>query len=341
MNRLKYDAFLLGFRSSSFWVGFADELMLTFPVIHDRDQAIAASVKATRTAEVVAIDAQGQIVYRGRVDDPFAPGIKRAIANNQELLSALQSFVENKPIKIPSTQPTGCLITFGKAPSKSVVTESNAYAELIAPIFNRHCIECHRSGEIGPFDMTQHEDLPGWGDMIVEVLEQKRMPPWHASPDHLKFKNGRHVPAADLERIKQWVAAGCPLGDLSRLPPTPAKVDGWRLSRAPDQVVAMRSKPVAIPAEGTIDYQYFVVDPKLTEDCWVSAAQVVPGDASVVHHTNRLLNGSNSHSKKSCNRSRLSALNGYESSTRTRTRTQPSAVLVLDRHAFRVRVPFY
>jgi hypothetical protein len=39
------------------------------------------------------------------------------------------------------------------------------------------------------------------------------------------------------------------------------------------------------------------------------------------------------------NRSRLSALNGYESSTRTRT--QPSAVLVLDRHAFRVRVPFY
>jgi hypothetical protein len=33
-----------------------------------------------------------------------------------------------------------------------------------------------------------------------------------------------------------------------------------------------------------VEYQYFVVDPKLTEDRWVSAAQVIPGDAAVVHH---------------------------------------------------------
>ncbi|MBM3965145.1 MAG: hypothetical protein FJ308_08775 [Planctomycetes bacterium] len=46
----------------------------------------------------------------------------------------------------------------------------------------------------------------------------------------------------------------------------------------------MSTKGYGIPATGTVDYQYFVVDPQITEDRWVSAAQVIPGDPSVVHH---------------------------------------------------------
>jgi hypothetical protein len=46
----------------------------------------------------------------------------------------------------------------------------------------------------------------------------------------------------------------------------------------------MRKRPFPIPATGTVEYQYFVVDPKFTEDRWVTAAQVVPGNRSVVHH---------------------------------------------------------
>jgi hypothetical protein len=46
----------------------------------------------------------------------------------------------------------------------------------------------------------------------------------------------------------------------------------------------MSAEPFAIPAEGTIDYQYFVVDPGLKEDRWVTAANVIPGNRSVVHH---------------------------------------------------------
>jgi hypothetical protein len=39
-----------------------------------------------------------------------------------------------------------------------------------------------------------------------------------------------------------------------------------------------------VPASGTVDYQYFVADPHLDEETWISAAQVVPGVPSVVHH---------------------------------------------------------
>jgi hypothetical protein len=46
----------------------------------------------------------------------------------------------------------------------------------------------------------------------------------------------------------------------------------------------MREQPFVVPAEGTVEYQYFVVDPGFTEDKWIKAAQLIPGNRSVVHH---------------------------------------------------------
>ena len=40
-----------------------------------------------------------------------------------------------------------------------------------------------------------------------------------------------------------------------------------------------------VPADGTVEYQYFVVDPGFTEDRWVTAAQVIPGNPAIVHHS--------------------------------------------------------
>src|SRR5262249_30226178 len=44
-----------------------------------------------------------------------------------------------------------------------------------------------------------------------------------------------------------------------------------------------------VPAEGAIEYQQFSVDPGFTEDRWVKAAEVLPGNPAVVHHCNVFL----------------------------------------------------
>ncbi len=75
-----------------------------------------------------------------------------------------------------------------------------------------------------------------------------------------------------------------PFGEPKDLPEPPVYPTEWRLSREPDRVVAMARTPYSVPAEGTVEYQYFVVDPELNEDRWVAEAQVLPGNASVVHH---------------------------------------------------------
>ena len=61
-------------------------------------------------------------------------------------------------------------------------------------------------------------------------------------------------------------------------------VDCHRLPRAPDVVVPMSAEPFAVPAEGAVEYQHFIVDPKFKEDKWFTAAEVKPGNRAVVHH---------------------------------------------------------
>ena len=261
---------------------FVKELGVSFPQVQDAKQAIARQLKATRVPEVFVIDAAGKIRYSGRIDDQYAPGVKRSAASTNALQNAITSVLSGKALIDSRVEPVGCLITFEKL-AATAPTEIT-YCKTIAPMFNEHCVECHRAGEIGTFDITDYDEVRGWSEMIVEVVEQKRMPPWHADPQFGSFKNQRNMPESARRVLKEWVKAGTPYGNRADLPPQPRFVDGWRLAKAPDLVVAMRDRPYTIPASGSVDYQYFVVDPKISEDRWVSSAQIVPGNPAVVHH---------------------------------------------------------
>jgi hypothetical protein len=108
------------------------------------------------------------------------------------------------------------------------------------------------------------------------------MPPWHASPEYGSFSNEARLTDDEKRTIAAWVAAGAPEGDPRGRPEPAHYVEGWRIP-APDRVIAL-PRTVTIPAEGTMPYQNFIIDPKLDHDVWVSASQVRPGNPSVVHH---------------------------------------------------------
>jgi thiol-disulfide isomerase/thioredoxin len=260
---------------------FVKELGVSFPQVHDGQQVIARQLKASRVPEVILIDADDKLRYSGRIDDQYAPGVKRSNATSNHLRNAIDAVLAGKEPAESRVDPVGCLITFAK---QTTTTTDITYCRTIAPLFNEHCVECHRAGEIGTFDITNYDEVRGWAEMIVEVVEEKRMPPWHADPRFGAFKNQRHMPDSALAVLKEWVKAGTPYGDKTDLPPQPKFINGWRLEKDPELVVAMRDKPYTIPASGTVEYQYFVVDPKISEDRWVSSAQIIPGNASVVHH---------------------------------------------------------
>ncbi len=269
--------------SSAEFAAAAREMGITFPLAMDPGQATARALGAVRTGGVVVLDRLGRIAYAGRVDDQFAPGVAKPEAGSRELLAALDDILAGRPVALPRTEAVGCLITFDRAATADAAS-APTFAGDVLPMLQAHCMECHRSGEIGPFDVSTLDEVSGWAAMMLETMEQGRMPPWHASAEHGAFKNERHLPAGAIDLFRRWIDAGMPAGDAAAAPAAPAFVDGWRLPAAPDIVAPLGKRPYRVPASGTVDYQYFVADPHVEEETWVRAAQVIPGAPSVVHH---------------------------------------------------------
>lgn len=253
---------------------------INFPMLKDVGNRLADELGAARTPEVVVLDSQRKIRYRGRIDDQYGVGFARDKAQRADLQLSIEEVLADKLVTIPETIAVGCHIGRVKElEPKGDIT----FTKHIAPILNARCVTCHREGEIGPFTLTKYSDLLGWEETILEVVAENRMPPWNANPAHGEFKNDARLSQSERDLLKQWVAGGMPEGDPADLPAPPEFTEGWRIPE-PDQVFSMRDKPFEVPAEGIVDYQRYVVDPGWTEDKFISAAEARPGNRQVVHH---------------------------------------------------------
>jgi peroxiredoxin len=259
---------------------------LSYPVLKDRRNEVADALGAERTPQVFVLDRARTVRYAGRVDDQYVVGIVRDKPTQEDLRAALDEVLAGKTVAKATTPALGCIIGRVHEPQEASAASDVTYAKDIAPILQARCVECHREGEIGPFELATYEDAAGWGEMMAEVVRDRRMPPWHAAPEHGHFANDRSMPEAEKELLFAWVKAGCPEGDASQTPAPPTFTTGWQLPKEPDLVFAME-KPFDVPADAGRDgvpYQHFVVPTNLTEDTWVSAAEVLPGNRQVVHH---------------------------------------------------------
>jgi peroxiredoxin len=261
---------------------YARQHKIDFPLLKDPGAIVADQFGARRTPEVFVLDQQRIVRYHGRIDDQYGIGFMRPKPKRQDLRIALDELLAGTAVSQPITEPSGCVIGRPVKPEKnSPVTFSNQ----ISRIFNQHCVECHRPGEIGPFALTDYKEVAGWAATIAEVVAAGRMPPWHANPKYGKFADDRSLSSDEKRLIAEWVAAGAPEGSREQLPESRKFLaSGWQLSREPDAIIPMSSAPFTVPAEGLLDYQFFTVDPGYREDKWFVAAEIMPGNRSVVHH---------------------------------------------------------
>lgn len=156
------------------------------------------------------------------------------------------------------------------------------YARDIAPLVQKHCVVCHRPGDVGPFPLLTYEDVGRRARQIGDVTERRLMPPWKPVPEIRHFRDDLRLSEREIAMLRAWIAAGKPRGDLRDLPPLPHFEGGWRMG-TPDLVLTV-PEPFDVPAEGADIYRYFVLPTGLTEDRLVAAVDFQPGTPSVVHH---------------------------------------------------------
>lgn len=155
----------------------------------------------------------------------------------------------------------------------------------VAPIVAQHCASCHVAGGIAPFSLTDYASAKGVAGLMVDEVEAGTMPPWGAvETDECKpllgFEHDPRLSAAEIDTLKQWVAADVPEGDAATAAPLPD---------VPSIAIESPSLELPFPSSFTVDgsqdqFQCFVLDPGNTEKMWISEIQLTPGNPKVDHH---------------------------------------------------------
>ena len=267
---------------------FARDTKIEFPLLKDPSNRVADRFKAQRTPEAFVFDSDKKLVYRGRIDDQYTYGRQRPKVIQEYIVDAINGSLKGKGIEIAETDPVGCII--GRSSRiKDDGTAEVTYSEHVSRILQDKCVNCHRPGEIGPFSLQEYDEVSGWADMILEVVDENRMPPWHANPAHGTFKNDIRLTATEKDLIRRWVEDGAAEGDPKLLPEPREFVDGWQIGE-PDVIIPMSKRPYKVPATGVVEYEYFYVKTKFKEDRWINAAEIRIGNRAVVHHVIVALN---------------------------------------------------
>jgi len=149
----------------------------------------------------------------------------------------------------------------------------------VLPILQKNCQGCHRPGELAPMSFLSYSETRPWAKAMKQAVVTKKMPPWFAEKGH--FANDRTLNDDEISTLARWADNGAPEGDAKDKPAPLAFQDGWNIQ--PDLIVEM-PKEFHVAANGTINYQNFLVKVNFPEDRWVVAAEMRPGNPKVVHH---------------------------------------------------------
>lgn len=200
-------------------------------------------------------------------------------------------------MKIDHLVRLACLcatVTFLFPMRAAAETKATFYKDVL-PIFQENCQECHRpqgtnyGGMVAPFSLFTFEEARPWAKAILRQIQARKMPPWHAAPEHHGvFSNERTLNEEEIDTITRWVDAGAPRGNPGDAPEQRVfeNNDGWMIGE-PDLIVAM-PEPFFVEDDVTDVYTAFSVDltdEMLPEDRWITGFQCKPG-SKIIHHFN-------------------------------------------------------
>ncbi|HEY3781834.1 MAG TPA: redoxin family protein [Fimbriimonadaceae bacterium] len=247
----------------------------SFPFRVDVGATEAKSLGVTTVPTAVVLAPSGKEVYRGAVDDnPDA-----SLAKKPYLDSAITATIDGKTPTLKYTDVIGCLL-MPSAPAPRVGAVN--YAADIKPILEKHCISCHRPGEVAPFSLIGYTNARKWAPNIARVTYNRQMPPWKAVHGYGEFADDISLSEEQILTLQRWNEAGAPKGHLVsenlNYPPVPE----WPLGK-PDMILEP-SRPYKLAADGADVYRNYVIHTNFKETRYVTGLDVKPGNRRVVHH---------------------------------------------------------
>lgn len=270
-----------------------------------------------------------RLVYKGVLDSWANPSIGHAsnpvieeyLGNKiEELLVAEDSKTK---LVVSSTQPEGCYISDQPRPFKHGIEGDVTFYDHILPIVEQKCQVCHRPGELGGdyFDFTDHDQLISVAETALEHIEAGNMPPWNANLTKVGkdlvggFVGDVRLTRSEIDLWRAWVAQQSP-GSGVAIGESPNDAEDrewpdeseWQIChKDPEREICeegvpefVRSMPETYVVEplpsdpssnniGFDGYRYYYFPFDFSEDRYISAIEIKPGNKSVVHHIAALM----------------------------------------------------
>ena len=153
----------------------------------------------------------------------------------------------------------------------------------VAPIFAAKCASCHQLGGVAPFSITSPLNAKAYAPAILRMTRTGAMPPWMPGPDSPSYLgSSRRILTPDEKfLIASWVRGGARLGSARSI--TPLAGSGG----APGTTITLTPKRAYTPhviSGSSDDYHCMLLDPKLSQNMYVTSAVVKPQRADIVHH---------------------------------------------------------
>src|SRR5262249_34879245 len=141
----------------------------------------------------------------------------------------------------------GVLLILGfasSAPGQTAPPPEVTFHKNVAPILQKNCQVCHRTGDIAPMPLTTYQEVRPWAKSIRQRVIDGTMPPWHADPNYGPFSNDRRLSKNDIATLVAWVDGGAKEGNIKDAPPPASFTEGWRIGK-PDVILSMDEYTVA------------------------------------------------------------------------------------------------
>ncbi|MCB9640997.1 MAG: c-type cytochrome [Myxococcales bacterium] len=184
----------------------------------------------------------------------------------------------------------GCTPATG--PNPSTDTTPLWYGK-IQPIIQQNCQNCHQQGGIGPFPLTNYEEVKAKASLVKWSVENRRMPPWMPSKTYtndskqeencLELQHSLALSDDQIKDITAWVDGGTPMGDVSKKQEFAPKQDQL------ESVDADLGAQSAHTPDGKTpdDYHCFLTKQAIAPEAGdkeLTGFQLIPGVREMVHH---------------------------------------------------------
>ena len=151
----------------------------------------------------------------------------------------------------------------------------------VLPILQKNCQSCHRPGQIAPMSLISYQETRPWAKAIKTAVTLKKMPPWFADPKYGHFINDRSLKQSEIDTLVKWADSGVAEGDPKDAPAAiQCPKGGWTIQ--PEIVMDLPAHDV--PAKGVLEWELIAFPAPFKGDAWVTSIELLPGEASVVHH---------------------------------------------------------